>query len=140
MSRQRWRSRTVPCTRRGYQASGAETSRPSVSSNVSVSSVTTARSAVETRRSAVKVFIPTVDQLLQRLYPHVLELHRHRLPRMDLEREDPALGRPGFVFIRHVRGLHPVDEVLQMVSFGDHHIVIPVVRLEALLDFLGFSK
>src|SRR5437667_4348118 len=64
MSRQRERSLGKACSNRGYQASGASTVRPSTSSILSASFVMVTFSAATSRNSFVKVFIPTVQQLL----------------------------------------------------------------------------
>src|SRR5437762_13605760 len=58
MSRQRERSRFVPCSSRGYQTSGTATVRPSSSCTASSSSVTLTATARAPTRSLVEVGIP----------------------------------------------------------------------------------
>src|SRR5439155_20400941 len=74
MSRQRERSLGKACSNRGYQASGASTVRPSTSSILSASFVMVTFSAATSRNSFVKVFIPTVQQLLPILLDQSLQL------------------------------------------------------------------
>jgi len=74
MSRQRARGFALPYSNLGNQASGASTVRPSVSSTLSVSFVTATFSAATSRNSFVKVFIPTVQQLLPILLDQPLQM------------------------------------------------------------------
>src|SRR6266545_3479276 len=67
ISRQEFRSSAVPCSRRGYQASGAAIERPSASSTDSVSALTSTPIANASRISTVEELIPALQQLLPML-------------------------------------------------------------------------
>src|SRR5438093_976655 len=100
IKRQWDRSFAVPRNKRGYHASGASMMRPSASSIFSVSLVTETLSAVTSRNSLVKVFIPTLQQLSLVLLGQLLQPCQFMTAKASTLREanwiEPEFG---FVFL-----------------------------------------
>src|SRR5439155_5860518 len=74
------------------------------------------------------------------LDPYVLELDHHGWTGVELERQDPGLCGFGFLFIHHVNGLRAVDEMLEVIAFGDDHVIVPVLVFDFFLNVFGFAK
>jgi len=73
ISRQLDHSVGVPCARRGYQARGTDTVRPSTRSTVNVSSDTATCRACACRVSAAKECLPKTQNRIQILFNYTLE-------------------------------------------------------------------
>ena len=71
---------------------------------------------------------------------NVFELHGHGRAGMQLQGQDarhhPILG----VVVGHLGGDPPVDDVGQLVSFGQNDIVVPVFLLDDRLDVFGVPQ
>ena len=57
---------------------------------------------------------------------------------MHLKRENAFLCAL-FILIRHIDGFFSVNEMLQVVSLSDDHVVIPFCDVDGVLNFLGNS-
>ncbi len=88
--------------------------------------------------SAPGFFAAKSGPLLERLERQVLELHFHGRACVELQSEDAAGGGLR-AFIGHIDGLFAVDEVLEMVAFGDDFVVVPFAVLDGCLDFVGVA-
>src|SRR5688572_29671029 len=73
------------------------------------------------------------------LQPDVLELHPHRLPRVQLQGEDAFAQRQLRLLVGEVDGLDAIDEVLDVVALGDDDVLVPAVDLEGGADRLGVA-
>ena len=72
-SRQFSLSEIDPCDRRGYQASGTETVRPSTKSTKSVSSLTATFWAAATRELSCEELIPRPQQIVCAIFNYTVE-------------------------------------------------------------------
>ena len=81
----------------------------------------------------------SVNPELEVLDPNILELRHHGRSGMKLQRQHAAHGSLRFAIVRHVNGLLAVDELLEVIAFGDDHVVVPVALLDRGFDRLGIS-
>src|SRR4051794_13350745 len=81
-------------------------------------------------------FAPPVLMILL-LDSNILELRLHRLPRVNLKRDDPVTQRKLWILVREIHHQHSIDILLDVVAFGDDDIVVPPIQLKCRLEFLG---
>src|SRR3954467_4624259 len=74
------------------------------------------------------------------LEPQVLEFRPHRFSGVKLEGDDAVLQGKLRLFVGEVDGGHAVDELPDVVAFGDDRVLVPVVELERLLEFLRRAR
>src|SRR5260370_18663344 len=79
-------------------------------------------------------------ELLERFDADVFELHLHRRTGVELQREDAGLGGLGFLLVDHIDGRFAVDEMLEVIAFGDDDVIVPVILVDGGLDFLRVAQ
>jgi hypothetical protein len=112
IKRQLLRSSGVACNSLGYHATGTEIVRPSSSSTVTLSSVTTTFLAVAGRISTAKVVIPLPQQILSVLLNKSVQPidlgSTKATAALNPDRIKPELRNLVITFNVHVRGLIPI--------------------------------
>src|ERR1035438_7750944 len=115
MSRQFWRSTSVPWSKRGNHPNGTESARPSLSSTDRDASVTCTPCAVTIARSSTKVLMPASHQSIPVFLNQTHDLiHLHlteSLARLQPRGLEPNLGSVPFAFNMHVRRFITVARV-----------------------------
>jgi hypothetical protein len=66
----------------------------------------------------------------------ILELHPHRGPRVELDRQDAGRGRLALLVVNDLAQERAVDEVPQAVALGNNDIVVPTPGPDLLLELV----
>ena len=115
MSRQFARSDVLACLRRGYQADGTESDRPSDSSTLNVSSVTETLIALGEVNSVAEIVIPSLQQLRRVICNMPLDLAKFSTPESAAVCEaygiEPEFGDHVVALNVYVGWLMPVTRV-----------------------------
>src|SRR5688572_30514976 len=76
---------------------------------------------------------------LQLRQADVLELNRHWIAHVDLQREDALADRLGRLLVGDVDGCDAVDLLDEVIALGGDRVLVPVVLLDRFKDLGGFA-